>query len=61
MPKHVKIIFSLVVLAIAFAGYLFLDSLGQHGPKYAALFVGVFSVASFWIFPEVSHKKGKDK
>lgn len=57
MPVRIKIIFSLVVLAVALAGYFFLDWLGQGVSRYLALFLGVFSVVSFWIFPEVTSKK----
>lgn len=57
MPGPIKIVFSLVVLAVAIAGYFFLDSLGQDVSRYLALFLGIFAVISFWIFPEVSDKK----
>ena len=59
MPVPIKIIFSLVVLAVAVAGYFFLDWLGQGDgiSQYLALFLGVFAVISFWIFPEVVNKK----
>ena len=57
MPVAVKIVFSLVVLAVAVGGYFFLDWLGQGSTSYLALFLGVFSVISFWIFPEVTKDK----
>ena len=59
MPVPIKIVFSLVVLAVAIAGYFFLDWLapGQGISRYLALFLGVFAVISFWIFPEVTDKK----
>ena len=57
MPIRIKVIFSLIVLAVAVAGYFFLNWLGQDLTPYLALFLGVFSVVSFWIFPEVSNKK----
>lgn len=59
MPVPIKIVFSLVVLAVAIAGYFFLDWLaqGQGISRYLALFLGVFAVISFWIFPEVTNKK----
>jgi len=60
MPTKIKVAFSLLVLAVAIGGYLFLDWLGQEFTPYLSLFLGVFSVASFWIFPEVSSKKSKD-
>ncbi len=58
MPFPVKFIFSIVVLAVAYGSSVFLKSLGQDWTPSLALFLGVFSVASFWIFPEVIHKKG---
>lgn len=58
MPNHVKILLSLVVLAVAAAGYVFQDSLGQVGPKYAVAFLGIFMVVAMWIFPEVQRRKG---
>lgn len=58
MPVPIKIVFSLVVLAVAVAGYFFLDWLSPgQGSRYLALFLGVFAVVSFWIFPEVIDKK----
>jgi hypothetical protein len=57
MPVPIKIVFSLVVLGTAIAGYFFLDWLGQDETRYLALFLGVFSVVSFWIFPEVTKDK----
>jgi uncharacterized membrane protein YfcA len=58
MPTHVKIMLSLLVLAVAAAGYVFQDSLGQVGPKYAVAFLGVFMVIAMWVFPEVQRRKG---
>ena len=59
MPGPIKIILSLVVLAVAIAGYFFLDWFGggQGISPYLSLFLGVFCVISFWIFPEVVNKK----
>lgn len=59
MPVPIKIVFSFVVLAVAIAGYFFLDWLGGGTgiSRYLALFLGVFSVISFWIFPEVTKTK----
>ena len=57
MPVQIKIVFSIVVLAVAIGGYFFLGWLGQETTPYLSLFLGVFSVAAFWIFPEVAGKK----
>ena len=59
MPVNVKIVFSIIVLCAAVAGYLFLDSLGNGAQRYVALFIGVFAVIAFWIFPEVQKKAPK--
>lgn len=58
MPNHVKILLSLVVLAVAAAGYVFQDGLGLDGPKYAVAFLGAFMVVAMWVFPEVQRRKG---
>lgn len=61
MPVKIKIVFSFVVLALAIAGYFFLDWLGQGFTRYLALFLGGFCVFAFWVFPEVTHKKESNK
>lgn len=59
MPVHIKIVFSFVVLLVAIAGYFFLDWFHQGTSRYLALFLGVFAVVAFWIFPEVTNKSKK--
>ena len=54
MPFPVKLALSIAVLLVMGAGYLFQDSLGQSGPKYAVLFLGIFMTVALWVFPEVS-------
>jgi len=58
MPKKVKLIFSALVLLVAVLSAWFLSSVGGKVTPWLALFLGLFSVGSFWIFPEVSSKKG---
>lgn len=58
MPNRVKIILSLLVLAVAAAGYAFQAGLGQEGPKYAVAFLGIFMVIAMWVFPEVQRRPG---
>ncbi|MFG1346851.1 hypothetical protein V5F59_18330 [Xanthobacter autotrophicus DSM 431] len=58
MPNHIKLMLSLVVLAVAAAGYVFQSSLGQVGPKYAVAFLGAFMVVAMWVFPEVQRRPG---
>jgi hypothetical protein len=47
---------SLAWLATAAAGYVFMVYLGQRGPSYAVVFLGLFATAAMWIFPEVVKK-----
>jgi hypothetical protein len=56
MPHHIKIMLSLAWLATAAGGYMFMVYLGQRGPSYAVVFLGVFATAAMWIFPEVVKK-----
>ena len=56
MPPHIKILLSLAWLATAAAGYVFMVYLGQRGPSYAVVFLGLFATVAMWIFPEVVKK-----
>lgn len=58
MPNHIKALLSLIVLAVAAAGYVFQAGLGQDGPKYAVAFLGAFMVVAMWMFPEVQRRPG---
>jgi len=58
MPNHIKIILSLLVLAVTAASYVFQASVGQESTKYAVIFLGVFMVIAMWVFPEVARRKG---
>lgn len=58
MPNRIKILLSLVVLAVAAAAYAFQAALGQVGPRYAVAFLGVFMVVAMWVFPEVERRPG---
>ncbi|QIB32960.1 hypothetical protein [Ancylobacter pratisalsi] len=57
MPTIVKVTISLIVILVAAAGYVLQAHLGQIGPKYAVLFLGVFMVVAMWMFPEVTRKE----
>lgn len=57
MPFPIKLGLSVVVFFVAIATYLYQDSIGNVGPKWAALFLGVFMVVAMWIFPEVTRKE----
>ena len=56
MPHHIKFMLSLGCLAAAAAGYFFMVHLGQTGPSYAVIFLGVFATIAMWTFPEVMKK-----
>ncbi len=56
MPIKVKLTISLVVILVAAAAFALQDALGQTGPKYAVIFLGVAMVAAMWLFPEVTRK-----
>jgi hypothetical protein len=58
MPFPIKLALSVAVVLVAVAAYYYQSSLGQVGPKYAVLFLGVFMVAAMWVFPEVTRKEG---
>ena len=60
MPFPIKLALSIVVLLVMVASYFFQDSLGQTGPKYAVLFLGIFMTVALWVFPEVTRNQGKD-
>jgi hypothetical protein len=59
MPFPIKFGLSVIVILVATAAYLFQESLGQVGPKYATAFLGVFMVVAMWVFPEVTRKNGE--
>lgn len=59
MPTYVKLSISLIVILAAAAGYALQAHLGQTGPKYAVVFLGVFMVVAMWLFPEVSRKEAR--
>jgi hypothetical protein len=56
MPYRVKFIISVVWLAAAAGGYLFVAHLGETIPSYAVIFLGLFATVAMWIFPEVAKK-----
>lgn len=56
MPITVKLTISLIVVLVAAATFALQDTLGQTGPKYAVIFLGVLMVVAMWLFPEVTRK-----
>ncbi|WP_119681750.1 hypothetical protein [Indioceanicola profundi] len=61
MPFPIKVALSIFVLITMVAAYFFQDYLGQTGPKYAVLFLGIFMTVALWVFPEVTRDAKKDK
>ncbi|MGQ9367519.1 hypothetical protein [Azospirillum sp. ST 5-10] len=54
MPFPIKLTLSVAVLLVMVAAYVFQDAVGQTGPKYAVLFLGIFMTVALWVFPEVT-------
>jgi hypothetical protein len=50
------LLLSLAWLLTAAGGYMFMVYLGQRGPSYAVIFLGLFATVAMWIFPEVVKK-----
>ncbi len=60
MPTRIKLLVSLACLATAAGGYFLMVHLGQTGPSYATIFVGLFATVAMWVFPEVTRKPPAD-
>jgi hypothetical protein len=56
VPITVKLTISLIVVLVAAATFALQDALGQTGPKYAVIFLGLLMVVAMWLFPEVTRK-----
>jgi hypothetical protein len=57
MPARIKFFLSIVVAAVAIAGYFFQQYLEKETQSYAALLLGFIAITAMWIFPEVSRNK----
>jgi hypothetical protein len=42
MPFPIKMGLTIIVILVAAGAYFYQDSIGQVGPKYAVLFLGIF-------------------
>lgn len=60
MPFPIKLLLSVAVLSTMVAAFILQDGIGQTGPKYAVLFLGIFMTAALWVFPEVSRDTGRN-
>ncbi|MCS0497227.1 hypothetical protein [Ancylobacter mangrovi] len=61
MPAVVKLTISLIVILAAAAGYALQAHLGQVGPKYAVVLLGIFMVVAMWLFPEVTRDEKRHR
>ncbi|MEX2629254.1 MAG: hypothetical protein WD341_04885 [Tistlia sp.] len=59
MPTHIKLILSLVVLAVAAYVGWWQHGLGHQGPAWVAVGLGLFMVFALWVFPETKGDKQK--
>jgi hypothetical protein len=59
MPNHIKLILSLVVLAVALAVHYFQARAGQEFNSWLALGLAVLMIVAMWLFPEAKGYKKK--
>ena len=57
MPTYVKLLASLVMLAISGLAALYEHSKGLQWPTLITIAFGVFLVFSIWVFPDVNREK----
>jgi hypothetical protein len=57
MPTYVKLLGSLVMLAISGLAALYEHSKGLQWPTLITIAFGVFLVFSIWVFPDVNREK----
>ncbi len=57
MPSHMKLLLSVVMLAVCLAMFYYDHTHGGGIEKWVALFLGPLMVLSIWIFPEAESKK----
>lgn len=63
MPSRIKLVLSLIVLAVAVAVYSFQARAGQGLNSWLALGLAVLMIAAMWLFPEAKGygKKPEDR
>jgi len=59
MPKHIKIIVSILTLLAGVIFYFFETQYGQARVAMVAAFLSVFMVLAMWIFPEAGDRAKK--
>lgn len=61
MPFHIKMVLTIMVGLVAVGGWVYMNQLGEIGPRNALLFLGPFTMLSLWVFPEVMRKPSDAK
>lgn len=56
MPPKIKLLLSLLVLAVGAGVFAFERSIGNTTPALVAAGLAVFMVIAVWLFPEASKK-----
>lgn len=59
MPNHIKLILSIVVVAVAIAFHIFQARAGHELNSWLALGLAAFMIAAVWLFPEAKGYKDK--
>ena len=57
MPSHLKVVLSLVVLAVAGVMMFLEHRAGATGVAWVTVFLGLFMVFAVWLFPETRKQK----
>lgn len=57
MPPKIKAGLSAVALLVAAIAFFWQQGMGMETTKWVVAFLGVFMVASMWVFPEVTRKE----
>ena len=57
MPNHLKIIVSVIALAVSLGVFFYDTTTGAEGvSRWVALFLGPFVIFAIWVFPEAQAK-----
>ena len=62
MPNHLKLILSLIIVAVAVVFHYSQGEAGQDVAKWVALGLGAFMIFAIWLFPEArGGKKAREE
>ena len=53
MPIWLKFAVSTAIAVVTIGGWLYMNQLGLAGPRWAATFLGPFTIISLWLFNDV--------